>query len=309
MKTEEILLHSRYDDSLLGASVMIPDIPAKTVFVLVHGMAEHRKRYVEFMTYLCMQGYALVMHDHRGHGDSVKNEKDLGYFYENGEAAMISDVRQMIDYAKTRFPAIPLVLFGHSMGSLVVRNAVKRCDRDVDALIACGSPSRNPLAKSGLLLVKAFKKCFGPYHRSSIIQKLAFGSFAKRFASDKSENAWLCSDHKVVAAYDADPRCGFIFTLNGFETLFQLMIHTYEKDNWSLWHLTMPILFIAGEEDPCIVSKKHFQEAVSFMRQLGYQRVMSKLYPGMRHEILNETKRHSVYEDIVSWVEQSCREQ
>lgn len=84
MKTEEILLHSRYDDSLLGASVMIPDIPAKAVFVLVHGMAEHRKRYVEFMTYLCMQGYALVMHDHRGHGDSVKNEKDLGYFYENG---------------------------------------------------------------------------------------------------------------------------------------------------------------------------------------------------------------------------------
>jgi alpha-beta hydrolase superfamily lysophospholipase len=134
-----------------------------------------------------------------------------------------------------------------------------------------------------------------------MIQHLAFSKNEKRF-HEESPNAWICSDHNVVKAYDDDTACGFVFTLNGFQNLFTLISNVYDEDNWKLLNKQLPIFFIAGSDDPCIVNINKFHEAVRFMEKLGYEHVSSKLYPQMRHEILNERGKEEVYEDIQAFL-------
>ena len=121
---------------------------------LVHGMAEHKERYEDFMRFLAEHGYVSVLHDHRGHGKSVKEEADLGYMYNSGGAYLIDDIRQLNAQLHQEYPTMPVYMFGHSMGSLAVRAYLKRYDDTIDALIVCGSPSKNPAAGAGRLLAR-----------------------------------------------------------------------------------------------------------------------------------------------------------
>jgi len=299
MQKEEFSLKSKHDGLELGVSLRIPEQPTG-ILQLVHGMAEHRERYHDFMDYCAGQGLVVIIHDHRGHGASVKSKGDYGYFYENGLDGIIQDVHQVTDYVKNRFPGLPLTLFGHSMGSLVVRCYIQQYDSDINGLIVCGSPSKR--LGSGLALkIATWMKVFkGERHRSGLINKLAFGGYNSRFPDATSPNSWVVSDPAVVAAYDADERDGFVFTLNGFEVLFGLMKMAYNPKGWKARNPEMPVLFIAGADDPCIISEKDFRKAVEFLRKQGYQKVDSKLYPHMRHEILNEVGKIQVWQDVVA---------
>lgn len=297
-KKEELTIKSNYDGLELGLSIRTPDKPTG-VIQLVHGMAEHRERYFDFMDYCAEEGLATVIHDHRGHGDSVVSPEDYGYFGPNGVDSIIQDVHQVTELMRERHPNLPLTLFGHSMGSLVVRCYIKEYDRDIDGLIVCGSPSKQLGSDVGVVIAKVLQRFQGEKHRSDFINKLAFGKNNKKFDEAISPNSWIVSDPAVVAAYDADERDGFVFTLNGFETLFTLMNRAYSKKGWSVQNPNLPILFIAGADDPCIISEKQFNKAVNFLRKRGYHDVDSKLYPHMRHEILNELDKEQVWADVV----------
>ncbi len=303
MKKEELSIKSVYDELPLGISVRIPEQSPIGIIQFVHGMSEHRGRYHDVMEYFTQVGYITVIHDHRGHGESVHRSEDYGYFYKNGSDAIVEDAHQVTLYIKKRFPGLPLILIGHSMGSMVVRCYTRKYDKDIDGLIVCGSPSRNSMAKLGLFLVNIMSKIKGEYYRSTLVQKIAFGAFNRNIQNPKSENSWICSNEEVVKEYDNDSRCGFIFTLNGFDTLFKLMICTYKKTGWALSNPTLPIIFIAGEQDPCIVNRKAFERAAAFMSERGYQNCEKKLYSKMRHEILNETGKERVWDDIRRWIE------
>ena len=302
IQKEEIMIQSEQDGLSLGVSIRIPEKPIG-ILQLVHGMAEHKERYFEVMNFFAGKGYITIIHDHRGHGDSVRSPRDYGFFYDNGAHAMMEDTHQITLYIKQHFSGLPVVLLGHSMGSMVVRCYARKYDDAINGLIVCGSPSKNGMAKMGLALVKGMIKAKGAWYRSAFIQKMAFGSFGGRFENEASENAWICSDADVVKKYDQDPRCGFVFTLNGFAALFELMITTYRPSGWDMHNPALPILFIAGEEDPCIVSRTAFLQAVRFIRERGYIECESKLYPGMRHEILNEAEKETVLQDITSWIQ------
>lgn len=315
MKVEEFTIKSQHDSLELGVSLRIPKHPIG-ILQLVHGMAEHRERYHDFMDYCAAQGFVVLVHDHRGHGASVKSASDYGYFYTDGAQGIVEDVHQLTLYLRERFPDLPLTLFGHSMGSLVVRCYTKKYDADIDQLIVCGSPSKRFGAGAGRLVVKLLKAIKGERHRSPFVQKMSFSGYNEKSARlarqngetvdltkhYPSESSWIVSDPAVVAAYDADVRDGFIFTLNGFEALFSLMKSAYSKSGWKVAHPNLPIFFIAGANDPCIISRKDFQKAVNFMCNRGYHDVKSKLYPGMRHEILNEKDKHQVWRDVVDFI-------
>lgn len=317
MKAEEFTIKSQHDDLQLGVSLRIPERPVG-ILQLVHGMAEHRERYYDFMDYCAQQGFIVLIHDHRGHGASIKSEADYGYFYRDGATGIVEDVHQLTLYLRQRFPDLPLTLLGHSMGSLIVRCYTKKYDADIDRLIICGSPSKRFGAGAGRLVVKILKAIRGERHRSPLVQHLSFNGYnvkSARLARENgenvvlaedypSENSWVVSDPEVVAAYDADVRDGFVFTLNGFETLFELMKNAYAKSGWKVARPELPILFIAGADDPCIISKPDFQKAVDFMRDRGYYNVTSKLYPGMRHEILNERGKLEVWRNVMSFIRQ-----
>ncbi len=299
MEKQELTLKSNFDGLTLGVSVRIPEHPAG-ILQLVHGMAEHRERYHDFMDYCAEQGLVVVIHDHRGHGASVASEEDYGYFGENGIEGIIQDAHQVTEYTRSRFPGLPLTLFGHSMGSLVVRCYAQRYDKDIDGLIVCGSPSKRVGAGVGVMLAKLLKIFHGEKYRSEFVNKMAFGNYNKKFGEAVSPNSWIVSDPAVVEAYDADPRDGFVFTLNGFETLFGLIKLAYSRKGWLVQNPSIPVLFIAGAEDPCIISEKDFNKAVEFLRSRGYHDVKSRLYPGMRHEILNEVGKMQVWQDVVA---------
>lgn len=138
-------------------------------------------------------------------------------------------------------------------------------------------------------------------YRSKLIQKLAFGSYSSK--KEKSENSWICDNEDTVNKYDKDELCGFIFTANGFQNLFGLMIDIYNKNGWKLNNRNLPILFIVGSNDPVIINKAKWLESQYFLKTLGYNNIQNKLYNGMRHEILNEKESNLVYKDILEFIE------
>lgn len=189
------------------------------------------------------------------------------------------------------------------MGTLVARNYLKQYDEELDKLVLTGPPSKNPAVDAGLWLAKVQKKLRGGSYRSKEIQLLAFGPFASRFRKEGSPSAWICSDEKVVEAYDQSPLCGFVFTADGFESLFHLMKSAYSKKGWNVRNQKLPILFLGGEEDPCIGNGRKFVQELQFLKAVGYQKVTGKRYPGMRHEILNEQGKEEVFRNILQYLE------
>lgn len=277
----------------------------KAVVQMVHGMCEHKERYEPLMKYLAASGFACVIHDHRGHGASVRNEKDLGYLYKGGWQALVEDIRVVNDWIRNQFPDRKIILFGHSMGSLAVRSFAKRFDDRIAALIVCGCPSDNPAKGVGKTLAACIGRLKGWHYRSKLLQTLTLGAYDKPFAAEKTHAAWVCSDPETLKAYNADPLCQFVFTANGFYNLMGLMQDCYSPKGWVMHNPALPVYFISGEQDPCRGSDKAFNDAVEKMRQVGYTTVTSHLYPGMRHEIHNETRRAEVWQDILAFVEQN----
>ena len=305
MNPEKTKIKSNQDGLELDVSFTKPEGEIKGIVQISHGMAEHKERYYPFMEYLASCGYICIIHDHRGHGASVKKQEDLGYFYDDKAEYIVEDLHQITTYIKEKYPDKKLILFGHSMGSMVVRKYIKKYDKDIDKLIVCGSPSQNPYLGLALIVVKILKTFKGEYHRSNLIQKLAFGLYNKKIENPISENAWVCANEDTVREYDKDELNGFVFTLNGFQNLFTLMKDIYSKEKWNLNNKALPIFFIAGEDDPVIVSSKDWQKAQDFLKEVGYENVSGKLYSGMRHEILNEKEKQKVFEDILKWIEMS----
>ena len=295
--TSEIIKSGR---ASLATAVIEPADSPKAVLVLVHGMAEHKERYYPFMTYLSEQGYACIITDLRGHGASVKDREDLGFFGRKGKKWLIEDTRNVIAWARKRYPSSPVYLMGHSMGSLIVRCFVKRYDSEIAGLIVCGSPSKVSIAPIGIFLTRCIGLFKGKRFRSAMLEQMSTGGYNKAFLSEGLPNAWLSTNKANVMAYNNDPLCGFRFTVNGYRTLMQLLVDCYSASGLVMSHPSLPVHFIAGSEDPCIGSLKQFSQAVGFFLKRGYSRVSSRVFPGMRHEILNETGREAVWQEVES---------
>lgn len=300
IKKERIV--SVYDKTQLEMLIVEPEGEIKGVLQMVHGMAEYKERYLESMEEFAKHGFVCIMHDHRGHGESVASKNDYGYFNDTSGDAIIDDVAMITDLIKERYPDLPIILFGHSMGSLIVRAYMKKYDDKINGLIVCGSPSKRPTLPAEKFFIKLMMKIKGERYRSAFIQKLSFGAYNKRFKNVQSENAWICSDPEVVKAYDASEKCGFTFTLNGFLNVLNLMEQTYSKNYWQMKNRYLPILYIIGSDDPCAVNMDEFKESANFMCQVGYENITTKIYPNVRHEILNDLSKDEVRNDILAFV-------
>ena len=300
MKKNYFTIPSSSDGLSLSVMTLIPDHVIGVV-QLVHGMAEHKERYLPFMTFLAKHGFATIIHDHRGHGASVPNEDDLGYFGDESGQAIVEDVHDVYLVMKARFPDVPYALFGHSMGSLVVRRYIQLYDDTLDALIVCGAPGNNPLVDQALFLVEKLERRFGKRHRSRLVAALSTGAYDRQFKG-RHKNRWISANEDNVHAFNHHDRDGFTFTLNGYKNLFQLVKATYTNEGWRKQNLDLPILFVAGEDDPVILSVEKWKEAQRFLRREGYRHVKGMLFEGMRHEILNEKNGNWVEEAILDFL-------
>ena len=271
MKKETFKVVSSYDQTELACLAYLPDTEPKGIVQIVHGMCEHKGRYDEVMRFLSENGYIAAAHDLRGHGDTAKSKEDLGYFGDKTGEAVVEDCVDVTHELKKRY-ALPVVLLGHSMGSLIVRCYLQKYEREIEKLIVSGSPSENPLCGVGLGVNKGIGLFNGEKHRSKTMAKLTLGGGEKKFPGE-GKNAWLSRDQEVVERYNADEKCGFTFTCNGFENLLKLLKRTYQTEKYAVQKPELPVFFIAGSDDPVIGSADKWKKAQDCLRKAGYQNV------------------------------------
>lgn len=285
------------------ARCWLPEDKAPTaIFQIAHGMAEHGERYSEFAEYLCEKGFAVIADDHIGHGKSVKSDDGLGYFgEENGWDTFVEDEKSITDLMRKEYPGIPVIFFGHSMGSFIAREYIRRYGKEINAAVICGTSGKNPASAIAIRLAEAIAKIKGSTHRSKFIDKIAFGSYNGKINNPRTAFDWLTRDEKIVDEYIADKYCGFLFTAKGYKDLFTILDRVSGKDWFSAVSNELPLLITAGEADPVGAYGKGIRQVYNDLIESGQKDVTLKLYSEMRHEILNEFGKEQVYEDIAAW--------
>ncbi|WP_337512539.1 alpha/beta fold hydrolase [Catenibacterium sp.] len=239
-----------------------------------------------------------AIHDHRGHGASVKDTSHLGYFYTNDITYIVDDAYLVTEYLKNRYPTLSISIFSHSMGTLVSRNYLKKYEKHIEKIVLCGPPTENKLVDVALFAGRLTGSFYDEYKPNKILNKLSVGYYNKGY---KNQNEWICSNLETVSSYNTDPLCGFTFTTSGFMNLFQLLKSAFIKKDWIPQNSSLPIFLIAGVDDPVIQGKEKFNELEEFLKEVGYQNIKSKLYKDKRHELLNETNKEIVYKDVLDF--------
>ncbi len=303
MNINKFRIKSPFDGIELVCTVYEPDVTPKGIFQLVHGMGEYSVRYQKMMKYFAERGYVVAIHDHRGHGETAVTIEDRGWFDDKKANAIVQDVVAFTQELKRLYPGLPVYLYGHSMGSMVVRCYIQNHDKDIEKLIVCGSPSSNPLAGIAALIARTMGFIKGDRYRSKALAYISTGRGNERFKSE-GVGGWLNHDRENVEAYCNDPYCGFIFTCNGFENLFRLMKNTYTKRLYKVENPNLPIHFVSGSDDPIIVNENKWLQTHNFLREVGYKNVSGKLYHGLRHEIQNEPEQEMVFQDLLEFIEE-----
>ncbi len=308
MKTErtEFSVSSALPDYTVKGLLYSPVVKAnvKAIFQIAHGMAEHKERYDEFCDFMAQNGYAVFIHDHIGHGESVNNDDELGFFGERaGWRNLVEDVNTITEYAKSQFGNKPVILFGHSMGSFIARAYTKIHGIKLTAAIFCGTSGANPAAGIAVRIADAIAKSKGNMHRSEFINTLAFGAYNKKIKPSRTDFDWLTTVDEEVDKYIADKYCGFLFTACGYRDLFTVLKFVSDKQWFKSVRKDLPMLLIAGDADPVGEYGKGVKQVYNDLKKTGHEKTSMKLYAGDRHEILNETDKQTVMEDILAWTD------
>lgn len=283
----------------------IPTQKPKAVLQISHGMVEYIGRYDEFAEYLCEKGFYVVGQDHLGHGRSVSGEGGHGYFHkEKGNEYVVGDIHKLRQRTKEIYPDIPYFLLGHSMGSFLTRQYIQMHGSGLSGVIIMGTGYHGAFElQMGRLLCRAIAAVKGDRYRSRLVNNLAFGGYNRKFRPARTEVDWLTKDTEIVDRYQKDPWCTFLFTVNAYYHMFTGMLQLTKKQNVEKIPKKLPILFVAGADDPVGNFGKGVDKVYRQYKRVGIKDVSLKLYPGDRHEILNETDRQQVYEDIGEWLE------
>lgn len=282
-----------------------PTIEPVAVLQIVHGMVEFIERYDEFAKYLACNGIVVVGNDHLGHGQSVANEDRYGFFkLENGNEALLNDINALRQNIAESYPDLPYFILGHSMGSFLTRQYLARYGEGLAGAIIMGTGSQPTVmlnvGKGLSSLIASFK---GWNYRSKFIDNLAFGAYNKRFEPSRTSRDWLTKDSDIVDSYIANPQCTFMFTVNGYYNLFYSIKDCQNKKNIDRIPKDLPVFFVAGNDDPVGNFGKGVVKACDGFKKAGISDVALKLYKDDRHEILNETDRETVFDDILKWIQ------
>lgn len=285
-----------------------PDVPARAAVQIAHGMAEHIDRYDAFAKSLVQQGFVVYGNDHRGHGRTA-GEEDRGWFAEeNGFEQVVQDLHRLTQIIHREQPGLPLFLFGHSMGSFLARRIIQLHGDEYQGVILCGTGG-DPgwVGKLGLGLASREVRKKGSRTPSPMMAKLVTGGFNRKLRPRRTEADWLSRDEEEVDQYLADPLCGGVLTAGFYRDLLAGLILIHRKENMELTPKSLPILLIAGEDDPVGDFGKGVRRVAEGYRRAGIKDLTCKLYPGARHELLKELNREEVVQDLIDWLEERVK--
>jgi alpha-beta hydrolase superfamily lysophospholipase len=283
----------------------VPDGEVRGAVQIVHGVAEHGARHAHVAEALNARGYAVYASDHRGHGLTAESEDDLGFFAEDrGWARVLDDLYRLNRRIVDDHPGVPVYLLGHSMGSVLAQQYLFTFPATVQGLVLSGVVRPlGALLETGAALARAEIKREGPRGRSELLNAMVFGAYNRTFAPNRTEFDHLSRDPAVVDAYVADPRCGFRLTNRLWLDFFSGLRVVAQVERLESVPRDTPIYLFAGDEDPVGDTGKAMQRLLAAFEQAGLHQVESRLYPGGRHEMLNEINRDAVIEDLADWLD------
>lgn len=276
------------------------------VVQLIHGMAEHIDRYDDFARSLACAGYLVCGHDHIGHGETAGSAARRGVIgADGGAAAMIRDVGHLrLLVSQQVVPGTPYFMFGHSMGSLVLRGYLPLYGEGLAGAVICGTANENgAVAAAGNLLARAIAAVRGDGYKSKLLHSLADGAYSRAIKDARTPFDWLSRDPAVADAFMADERAGFMFGAGAYATLTELARRANDPAAYREVPHGLPLLFVSGDADPVGNNGKGVEAAAESMEKAGVEDVTLKLFPGMRHEILNEIGKEEVYDFVLEWIE------
>ena len=293
----------------IRAKKYLPDGEAKAIVQIAHGIAEHIDRYAEFMEFLAGNGYIVVANDHLGHGKSINGPEDLGFFAaRDGWNYVLRDMEKLHDRTVKEHPGLPYVMFGHSMGSFLTRTYLIQYPGKYDAAILSGTGHQaKAMVLGGYALASAAVKLYGPRKVGEKLNAIAFGAYNNGFENPRTEFDWLSRDEAQVDKYIADPLCGFVATVSLFRDMMGGIKFITDQKNINTMSRTQPVYFMSGDCDPVGDNGKGVERAYKAFCDAGLHDVMIRLYPGGRHEMLNEVNKYDVYQDILSWLKEKVK--
>lgn len=302
MNTIAPTTHSLHADRNHNIPIYIwePEAAPRAVIQVFHGLGEHVARYDRFAQAAMEQGYAIVAHNHRGHGPEAE---DIGFFAPaKGWELLVDDGHRVFGFLQQRFSGLPVVLLGHSMGSYIAQAYAMRFGQGLAALILSGStwPSR-PKLIVGRLLARLVSWRHGLRAGSPLLDKLGFGDFNKRFEPARTERDWLSRDPGEVDAYIDDRLCGGPYTIGLWIDLLGGLLQISKDDALRTISSDLPILITGGSDDP-VGGKAGMNALVARYEAIDHEQLSSKIYAGGRHEMLNETNRDEFTSDLLRWI-------
>jgi len=306
MQTKKFIFKAK-DNKDIFAIKWSPDNESdiKAVIQLNHGMAEHKERYEYFAEKLVEKGFVVYIHDHRGHGETAIDESEIGYFSaENGWTKVVEDIHFLTIKIKKEYPDLPIFLFGHSMGSVLVRDYITQYDENFAGVIIFGTAS-NPglLGKIGIKITKIEKFRLGKKGKSKLLNALTFGDFNKKFKPNRTDFDWLSRDNNSVDKYINDPYCGFICTTKFFEDMITGTIAVNNLEKIDNINRDTNIYIASGASDPVGAYSKGVRKIYDAYKARGINHLTLKLYSSARHELLNETNKDEIINDLIIWMD------
>ncbi|HKM43732.1 MAG TPA: alpha/beta hydrolase [Limnochordia bacterium] len=274
------------------------------VLQLAHGMAEHTARYDSFARFCNECGFIVVAGDHRGHGKTGEKSGVLGYFSDNdGFDRIVQDLSAINGWISKKYPDLPRVLMGHSLGSFLTRRYMQTYGSTIDGAILMGSGGNPGFAVKLGKLVASLQMKADPTKPSKVLDAMAFGAYNRNIKDARTKFDWLTRDPAEVQKYIEDPYCGFVCSAGFFFDLFTGLEQIHKPALIELIPKELPILVVSGDADPVGGHGRGVAEFVGQLRKHGLAKLEMKLYPGARHELLNETNRDEVMKDILHWLQ------
>lgn len=287
----------------LSGVLYIPDTEIKGIFHIVHGMTEHTGRYHKIMSDFSQKGYLCVAYDCLGHGHTVRDKSELGFFADkNGWKILAEDVKVFAEAVRCEYGAnLPYYIMGHSMGSFIVRLTAERLFTP-DKLIIMGTGGPNKATGAGLFIISAIKALRGGRYVSKFVYDMAFGGFKKKKKDGAQNGSWLTTDLDNRKKYWSEELPSFKFTVSAMWDLVKLMQHSNRKAWFRNISADLPILLLSGDEDPVCKRGEGIICIANKLKKQG-KNVQYILYQGARHEILNDFSYDQAAKDILDFIE------
>ena len=282
----------------------VPDSKPRAVVQIAHGIAEHIDRYRPFMEFLADNGFVVAGNDHLGHGKSIRVPEEQGFFAEkDGWWRVVDDMDKLHDIMSNEYPELPYVLFGHSMGSFLTRTYLIKHPDKYDGVILSGTGHQSPaLVLGGNAAASVMAKLNGAMGDGAKLDSLAFGTYLNKIENPRTKFDWLSRDTEQVDKYIADPLCGFVGKIGLYRDMMQGIKFITDKKNIAQMNKEKLVYFMSGDGDPVGDYGKGVERAYKAFCDAGLHDVFMRLYPGGRHEMLNETNKEQVYQDILNWL-------